>query len=289
MRYRTLGRTGLQVSEVGFGGAPAGIPHYLERWDPGAAVERAEVERALERALDLGLNYLDTAPGYGAGTGEAIYGSVIARRRAECIVATKTGARDPAGIRESVEASRQRLQTDVIDVLQFHGSWYPPAEVRQILEEGGLETFQQLRAAGKVRFLGFTAEGPSPGVHRLVESGAFDVLQIRYNLLNQQPADFINHQGVVYTAKEQGLGVVTMRTLTSGIFQKLMRQCFPETAAIDWEPFLLNFVLSNPLVDVALAGMRRPEEVDRNNTVSDDIGRRFDLEALHVRHFPPSA
>ena len=108
-----------------------------------------------------------------------------------------------------------------------------------------------------------------------------------YNLLNQHPADFINHDGILYRAREHGMGVVTMRTLTSGIFQKLMRQAFPETAAIDWEPFLLNFVLSNPMVDVALTGMRRVEEVERNNAVSEDVGRRIDLEALHVRHFPP--
>jgi aryl-alcohol dehydrogenase-like predicted oxidoreductase len=288
MRYRTLGRTGLRVSEVGFGGAPVGIPHYLERWDPEAAAEQDSVERALHRALDLGLNYLDTAPGYGGGTSERLFGRVLARRRGECIIATKTGARDPAGIRASVEASLGRLQVARIDVLQFHGGWYPPEEVRRILAEGGLETLQALRDEGKIRFLGFTAEGPSPGVYEIVESGAFDVLQIRYNLLNQHPADFINRGGVIRRAREQGMGIVTMRTLTSGVFQKLMRQALPETAEWNWEPFLLNFVLSNPLIDVALVGMRRAEEVERNNAVSDDTSGRIDLEQLHVRHFPPA-
>src|SRR5947208_10522290 len=84
MRIRILGRTGLRVSEVGFGGAPAGIPHYIEAWDTGAAAERESVARALDRALDLGINYLDTAPGYGAGAGEEIYGAVVGRRREEC-------------------------------------------------------------------------------------------------------------------------------------------------------------------------------------------------------------
>src|SRR5206468_349777 len=162
-----------------------------------------------------------------------------------------------------------------IDVLQFHGGWYPPEEVRRVMDEGGLETLRALQAEGKVRFLGFTAEGPSPGAYELAASGAFDVLQVRYNLLNQHPADFINHEGIIRRAKAQGMGIVTMRTLTSGIFQKLMRQAFPETAGWDWEPFLLNFVLSNPLIDVALAGMRRPEEVERNNAVSDDLSRRI--------------
>src|SRR5260370_40076669 len=94
MRSRTLGRTGLRVSEIGFGGAPAGIAHYIEPWDPAAAAERDSVVRAVRRGLDLGLNYLDTAPGYGAGLGEEIYGEAIAGRRDEVVLATKPGALD---------------------------------------------------------------------------------------------------------------------------------------------------------------------------------------------------
>src|SRR5437773_11646887 len=160
MHYRVLGRTGLRVSEVGFGGAPAGIPQYLEAWDPSAPAERDSVVRAIRRGLELGLNYLDTAPGYGAGLGEEIFGEAIAGRRDEVVLATKTGARDPAGIIESVEQSLRRLGTDHVDLLQFHGGWYPPDEVEKILRQGGLETFQRLREQGKVRFLGLTAVGP---------------------------------------------------------------------------------------------------------------------------------
>ena len=290
MRYRTLGRTGLRVSEVGFGGAPAGIAHYIESWDTDAAAERDSVVQAIRRGLDRGLNYLDTAPGYGAGRGEAIYGEAIAGRRDEVVLATKTGARDPAGIVQSVEQSLQRLGTDYVDLLQFHGGWYPPDEVEKILRQGGLETFQRLRQEGKVRFLGFTAEGPSGGVSELIASDAFDVLQCRYNLLNQQTCDYINDAGIIREAKARDMGVVTMRTLTSGIFQKLMRQSFPEAmAGLDLERFLLNFVLSNPLINVALVGMRRPEEVEANNALSDDEATRLDLVALHVRHVSPGS
>src|SRR5436309_1484960 len=112
MQFRVLGRTGLRVSEVGFGGAPAGIPQYLEAWDPSAPAERGSVVRAVRRGLELGLNYLDTAPGYGGRVGEAIYGEAIRSRRAEVVLATKTGARDPAGIVQSVEESLKRLGTD---------------------------------------------------------------------------------------------------------------------------------------------------------------------------------
>jgi aryl-alcohol dehydrogenase-like predicted oxidoreductase len=262
VRYRTIGRTGLSVSEIGFGGAPAGIPQYLEPWDADGATERDSVIRAIRRGLDLGLNYLDTAPGYGGGVGEEIYGEAIRGRREEVVLATKTSARDPDGIIRSVEESLCRLGTDHLDVLQFHGGWYPPEDVEKTLRRGGLETYQHLREQGKVRFLGFTAEGPSGGVSELITTDAFDVLQCRYNLF---------------------------RTLTSGLFQKLMRHSFPEVAArLPLDCFLLNFVLSNPLVDVALVGMRRPEEVEANNALSDDEASRLDLAALHVRHLIPT-
>jgi aryl-alcohol dehydrogenase-like predicted oxidoreductase len=239
MRYRTLGRTGLRVSEIGFGGAVAGISNYIEAWDPAGSSEQDSVVRALERALDLGYNYLDTAPGYGDGVSEQIFGRVVGRRRAECVVATKTGARDPEGIRRSVERSLRNLCTETLDVLQFHGGWYPPEDVEKILERGGLETYEALRREGKVRFLGFTAEGPSGGVSRLIESGRFDVLHVRYNVMYQHTCDHVNN--------------------------------------------CLDYVLSNPLIDVALVGMRRVEEVETNDRLSDDTGARIDLDALHVR------
>ncbi len=283
MRYRTLGRTGLRVSEIGFGGAQVGIPHYIEEWDPLGEKEQRSVIEALHRALDLGLNYIDTAPGYGDGISEEVIGRVVGRRREECIVATKTSARDYKGIIRSVEGSLRRLQTEVIDVLQFHGGWYPPEDVEAILNGGGLEAYKRLQEEGKVRFIGFTAEGPSPGVSQLIATGAFDVLQVRYNFLNQQTCDFITEQGIIFDAKARGMGIVTMRSLTSGIFQKLMRQAFPQLAEADLEGFLLNYNLSNPYLDVVLVGMRRVEEVEKNNYISEDLSLRLDLKALHLR------
>lgn len=283
MQYRTLGRTGLRVSQLGFGGAQVGIPDYIERWNPEGEREQQSVVEALERALDLGLNYVDTAPGYGSGTSEEVLGRVIARRRAECIVATKTGARDPEGIVRSVEDSLRRLRTDTIDVLQFHGGWYEPEDVDRILNQGGLETYQRLREQGKVRFLGFTVEGPSGGVSRLIETGAFDVMQVRYNFLYQHTCDWVNNKGIIREAREQGIGIVTMRSLTSGTFQKIMRRSFSQLEGADLDGFLLNYNLSNPLLDVVLVGMRRAEEVERNIALVDDTDARVDPEDLHVR------
>lgn len=287
MQYRTLGRTGLHVSQIGFGGAVVGIPNYLGAWDPHDPACRQIVTEALHRALDLGLNYLDTAEGYGAGASEEIMGAVIGRRRDECVVATKVSSREPEGIRRSCEASLRRLRTETIDVYQFHGSWYDPQDVAAILDRGGLETMQALQAEGKVRFLGFTAEAPTTEVSQLLQTGAFDVVQLRYNLMYQHACDFVNNRGVILEAKAKDVGVVVMRPLTSGTFQKLMRTAAPQLDAALVHRLLLNYALSNPYVDVAIVGMRRAAEVDENAAICDDLSGRFDLTELHERFVDP--
>ena len=286
MQYRTLGRTNLKVSEIGFGGAQVGIPNYMETWDPHGAREQQTILDALDRALDLGLNYVDTAPAYGDGVSEEVLGRIVGKRRDEIVLATKLTDYDGKSVIESAERSLRRLQTDVIDLLQFHGGIYEKDALDTILNGGGLDALHTLRDQGKIRFLGFTAELPSGGVSTLIATGAFDVMQIRYNFTYQCACDFINPRGVMREAETQNMGIVTMRPLTSGIFQRLMAQAFPQLAPADLSAFLLNYVLSNPFVDVAIIGMRRIAEVEANNAHSDDTATRLDLEAVHDRFFP---
>ncbi len=286
MQYRLLGRTGLRVSEIGFGGAQVGIPNYMEKWDPRGAAEQETIIEAVNHALDLGLNYIDTAPSYGEGISEEVLGRVIGKRRNECFVATKLSRYDGKSVIESAEASLRRLQTEVIDVLQFHGGTYEKENLEAILDGGGLAALQRLREQGKIRFLGFTAELPSGGVSTLIATGAFDVMQIRYNFMYQDACDFINPSGVMREAEAQQMGIVTMRPLTSGIAQRLLTHAFPQLSPDEVSAFLLNYVLSNPFIDVAIIGMRRREEVTRNNALSDDTQARLDLAGIHYRFFP---
>ncbi len=167
MQYHTLGRTQLRVSEIGYGGG---------RVRPDS--DEGQLIRMLHHAFDLGLNFIDTAPTYGGGASETIIGKAIKGRRERCIVATKTEAFDPQGIIADVEGSLKRLQTDVIDILQFHGGWFSLDDAAKIIEQGGLETYQKLRNQGVIRFLGFSADGPSAGVERLLSTGEFDMIQI---------------------------------------------------------------------------------------------------------------
>ena len=100
----------------------------------------------------------------------------------------------------------------------------------------------------------------------------------------QHVSDWHNNTGVICQAEEQGMGIILMRPLTSGVFQRLMANAFPETDVLDVGRLLLNYVLSDPYVDVALVGMREPRFVELNNTISDAVASRIDLAALHDRY-----
>ena len=107
---------------------------------------------------------------------------------------------------------------------------------------------------------------------------------VRYNLMYRHPSDWHNDEGIIRQADVQGIGIVLMRPLTSGVFQRLMAQDFPEIDVLDVGRLLLNYVLSDPYVDVALVGMRDPRFVELNNEISDDVASRIDLAALHDRY-----
>jgi predicted aldo/keto reductase-like oxidoreductase len=101
----------------------------------------------------------------------------------------------------------------------------------------------------------------------------------------QHPSDWHNNTGVIRDARERaGMGIILMRPLTSGVFQRLMAEAFPEIDVLDVGRLLLNCVLSDPYVDVALVGVREPRFVELNNEISDDVASRIDLAALHDRY-----
>ncbi len=290
MHYRPLGRTGLQISEIGFGGAPAGLRNYLGIWDPDQEQAELSITGAVAEAVAQGINYFDTAPAYGDGAGERLFGKALKPFRDRVFIATKLSVAGEEHVRRSVEASLKRLQIETIDVLQLHGSWYREEEVEAILgPNGALRGLQAVQAEGLVRYIGFTTEGVNGPASRLIASGAFDVLQICYNLIFQHPYDPSRKAGPLLEAEAQGMGIVTMRPLTSGIFQKWLGQVFPEEMADPAKrervnEALLSFVLSNPLVDAALVGMRTAQEARRNAAISENHRLRLDLDWLHERY-----
>lgn len=276
-----LGRTRQVVSRLGFGGAPAGLTNYLGIYQPANRDQRAGVIAALQRAVELGITYFDTAQGYGDGESESIFGEALQGK--PVFLATKVGhwVDEP---RRAVEDSLMRLRRDQIDLLQIHGTSYPPELADSILAPGGmLAQMQRMKEEGMLRFLGFTTEDQNPAVYRFIASEQFDVIQLAYNLLFQHPAEPTRPFGTLYEARAAGMGTVTMRTLTSGIFQKWLQWTNPAND-FDYSPALLQFVLSNPLVDVALVGMRTAAEVERNIEIAEDLSGRISIDQLHGKY-----
>ncbi|MCK4374024.1 MAG: aldo/keto reductase [Candidatus Brocadiae bacterium] len=276
MKYVTLGRTGEEVSRIGFGGFPISAPNHTRGWDPYTQEGRATAIRTVRRAVELGINYIDTAAAYGDGHSESIIGEAISGRRDELFIATKVvlGLDREATVR-SVHDSLRRLGCDHLDLIQFHGGIYTDDVTSHVLEEGPMDALLELRKQGEVRFIGATTEEPY-SLLPLMRTGLLDVVQIRYNLIYQSAAHHVLDE-----AREQDIGVTLMRPLTSGIFQYLAGRLLPELASSgDLYEACLKYVLSDSRVHVPNVGMRWPEEVEKNVRLVDEFERPFDVAEL---------
>lgn len=284
MLYTTLGRTNRKVSRIGFGGCPAGVKNYVETYDPGKTDDYGEGVRAARRAYELGINYFDTAPGYGNGLSEQIIGEALDGIPGENLfMATKVRYNEEPDVFKSLEGSLTRLRREHIDLLQLHGDYYTKELTYTLLQPGGMvEQMCRAKQEGLVQYLGFTGECQNAEFYRLIDTGIFDVVQVQYNVLFQHPYDPFFQSGSMYYCEEKGMGIVTMRSLTSGIFQKWMRIIQPDNT-FDYSKALIQYVLSNPLVDTALLGMRSVAQVEENVAVCLDTAHRIDLAELHKR------
>ena len=292
MEYTQFGRTGAIVSRIGFGGAVAGLKHYLHDYDPELEENKQKVYRALETALDKGITYFDTAPGYGNGVSETLFGHVLGEvdpkttfLASKCFAFSDDSAiSDYDAVFRSVEGSLKRLRRDYVDLMQLHGTSYTDAQSERILgERGAASALVQLKKEGVIRYAGFTSEDNNSAVYALMHSGVFDSVQLCYNLIFQHPYEPSRPFGSLYEAEKLGLGIAVMRVTTSGTFQRWIKSVRPDDT-FDYTAALIQFVLSNPLVDVALIGMRTPERVLQNIAILEDAAGRIDIDALHSRY-----
>jgi aryl-alcohol dehydrogenase-like predicted oxidoreductase len=283
-----LGDTGLMVSPIGFGGAPLGLQGYLGREDKSSPAYEQGAVRALLKALETGINFFDTAPGYGDGRSEEIMGKALGPHRDEIVLATKYHqwhGQSGDDAEATLTQSLARLRTDHVDLLQLHGGFFPDDVADHLLSSSVLEWAQGEKERGRTRFLGITAETTSGGLERLLQSGAFDTLQISYNFVSQEHCDYKwGPKGIIPMAKELGMGVLTMRTATSGLLQRALTEEFPELTGAQITAFAIRFVLSTPEVDCALVGMKTVEEVVANVALVEDESNRLDIPSFHDRY-----
>lgn len=268
MEQRTFGRTGLRVTPIGLGGYPFGGVNRAAGWDPFTPDGRRTAIATVHAAVQAGITYVDTAPGYGDGNSESIFGEALAQDgyRQKVTLATKCPWNTSAqAVLDSVEASLRRLRTDVIDVIQFHGGRFTDANVHHILEEGPLDALRRLRDQGKVRFLGFTCE-EAWTARPLIAADAFDVAHLRYNLIYQDAALHALNE-----ARDRQMGVAVMRPMTSGILQRTLRFLKPEWAEAEVYELALKYLLADSRVHVANVGMRWPHEVEQNVRLAESF------------------
>ena len=227
MDYRRFGNTGIDVSEIGFGCGDVG----------GLMVrgEQADQVRAVARAMELGINYFDTASRYGGGQSETNLGRVLKELSAEVFVGTKysLGEADPndlkAGVIQSVEASLKRLGREQVDLIQLHDriSSQTDVSVRAITVADVLgevrEGLEILKSQGKVRFYGMTGVGEPSGIHEVVKSGMVSTVQTVYNLINPSagadtPAgfDMPDYDRLIDVAAAKQVGIIVIRVLAAG-------------------------------------------------------------------------
>lgn len=285
MEYTTFGKTGRKVSRIGFGGAVAGLKNYLHEYDPASDESIRGVVAAIDKALEMGINYFDTAPGYGDGQSEKMFGMALEGVDPEQIfLATKVSFGSYDDVMRSVEQSLKNLRRDQVDLLQIHGDTITREKARSIMgEHGMLAAMEKVKRSGMVKYIGFTSEDNNDVVYRFIHSGRFDSIQMCYNLLFQHPYEPSRPFGSMYEADAEGMGIVTMRAPTSGTFQRWIQMVNPENT-FNYTRALIQFVLSNPLVDVALIGMRSAERVMENVAICEDLGGRIDIDKMHTRY-----
>ncbi len=247
LKYNTLGATGLRVSDIGFG--------------TGSLTDPALVEYA----LDVGINYFDTAEEYGRGKSETAIGQVAARRRGEMVICTKLGVDGTTTeeqIIQKMDACLQRLQTTYVDVLMIWGG------DRAALANPAVQSaFAKLKEQGKVHFTGVSHHGPNmvADLGPLVEAGRVDVILCSYDPVGEPELP-----GLLAAAREKGIGLVAMKVLPSA-----RRADLPEftSGAFPFHLAAVRWALRTSGMHSILVSFAMPDQIDEFLAVSGAAAR----------------
>jgi aryl-alcohol dehydrogenase-like predicted oxidoreductase len=278
MKKRRLGRTGLQVSEIGFGALEIGRPWGLPIPGDHAVPSDQDVHGLLSKALALGINLIDTAPAYMLS--EERIGKFLKHRRKEFYLASKCGEYfdgnesrydfTKAGTLRFIDTSLRNLQTDYLDVVQIHCG---PDEVETIRRGEVLEGMLRAREQGKVRWVGVSCQ--EAGARAALETNSFDVMQLAYSLLNRSVEGEI-----LARAAQLDVGIIVREPLERGLLtdkihevpfqggsqeaqvKEVLKKLEARGIKTPLSQLAIQFVLSRPYVATALVGTRNPHHLE---------------------------
>lgn len=284
MQYRRFGRTELQMPVFSCGGM-----RYQYKWQdvPGVMIPRSNqqnLEATIRRALEVGINHIETARGY--GTSELQLGRILpALPRQQLIVQTKIApTADPKAFRQTFEKSLKFLKLDYVDLLGLHGINTPELLNNSVRPGGCLEVARKLQAQGRVRFIGFSTHGPTELIVRAIETNQFDYVNLHWYYINQfnWPA--------VEAAAHQDMGVFIISPSDKGGMlykppQKLVDLCAPLS------PMVFNdlFCLSHPQIHTLSLGASRPEDFDEHLKVLPLLERAKEILPPIVKRLEAAA
>ena len=294
MRYRTLGRTRLCVSEVSLGTVELGMEYGLKEDDESSVPAETVARNLLNRAIDSGVNFIDTAAQY--GNSEEIIGRALKDRRSEYVLATKCMHRLDEGldyaesrrsIAESIDQSLSRLQTDHIDLLQVHGRDSIELEQRMIGDGEVMGELEKARKAGKIRYLGYSSYSEDAAL-AAIGDGRWDTLQIACNILDRRYL-----KRVIPEAHKCGVGIIVRSALLKGALTEKIRfmpeRLKPLSEHIDrlveiqaatsysLPELALRFVLSIPDVSTIIVGADRINYLEEAVSTSDGLALSEEL------------
>lgn len=244
MQYRPLGRTGVRVSTLGLGGESALYNHS----EKGV--------RVIKRAIDLGINYFDTAPIY--HDSELNYGEVLPTYRKKMFMATKVSHRYYSGAWRQFERSLKRLKVDRVDLLQIHHLDFPEEVDALSAPMGALRMVHEAKAQGLTRFVGVTGHNDPDVLLRMINRYPFDTILMALN-----PAEVHLHSfqdKLLPRAVELGMGVIGMKVMARGTIFR----------AIPSAQMLLSYVLSLP-VSTAIVGVMNESQLVRNAKIASNF------------------
>ena len=259
MQKRTLGHTGLDVSILGLGGF-----HLVE-------IDFGQAQSILNRYLDAGGNYIETAPQYGEGESERKVGAVMAERRDECILATKCHLRERDEAARLFAGSLDRLQTGHVDLLFMHHVQTQEELDRILAPDGALRAAEDARDRGQVRYIGISNHGHPQILIRALEAYPFDAIMTNVNYYDRFNFPLIEEE-LLPLALERGAGVVGMKAIADGFLWRSAGPAF-------------RYAWSTP-IHTMVAGMNTIEILEQDLALAGAFSPLSDQEQEQLLHAP---